>query len=145
MIEFDGCPHCRGVRFLAGPRGGSSQNVSCMGCGARLNLVTPPLPGPLLLLEELSGPTGQPPDTASANYIIELTRDTGEVRLFLSPDELVGLVACVGIAINKGLGRQPGEHEAALGRLSPEVTDGLVDKLTAAMWKAVDDYDHSRA
>ncbi len=57
MIPFDGCPHCRSIRFLAGPRGGSSQNVVCMGCSARLNLVIPPLPGPLLLLNELSGPS----------------------------------------------------------------------------------------
>ena len=74
MTEFDGCPHCRGIRFLAGPRGGSSQNVSCMGCGARLNLVIPPLPGPLLLLD-VGSPSDNPPDMPSAGYIIELTRE----------------------------------------------------------------------
>ena len=55
------------------------------------------------------------------------------IRLDLTADELVVLVACVGIAINKGLGRPPGEHERALGRSPPAVTDAVVDKLYAAM------------
>lgn len=71
MTPFDGCQHCAGRRFFAGPRGGSAQNVTCTGCGARYNLLIPPLPGPFLLLEELSGPAG-PPDAGDAIYIIEL-------------------------------------------------------------------------
>jgi hypothetical protein len=43
-----------------------------MNCSARLNLVIPPLPGPFLLLEELSPPTGTTPDTTGAAYIIEI-------------------------------------------------------------------------
>jgi hypothetical protein len=72
LIPFNGCPHCRSTRFLAGPRGGSSQNVTCLGCSARFNLLIPPLPGPFLLLDELSGPTGEPADPRAAIYIIEL-------------------------------------------------------------------------
>jgi Bacterial RNA polymerase, alpha chain C terminal domain len=53
--------------------------------------------------------------------------------LELTTDELVVLVACVGIAINKGLGQPPGEHEKALARSGPAVTDAVVDKLVAAM------------
>lgn len=55
------------------------------------------------------------------------------ITLKLTPDELIVLVACVGIAINKGLGRPPGDHERALGRSPPDVTDAVVDKLYAAM------------
>lgn len=72
MTPFTGCPHCGSIRFLAGPRGGSSQNVTCLGCSARFNLLIPPQPGPLLLLEELSAPTGKPADPRGAGYIIEL-------------------------------------------------------------------------
>jgi hypothetical protein len=78
VIPFTGCPHCESIRFLAGPRGGSSQNVTCLGCSARLTLVIPPLPGPLLLLEELSGPTGEPADPRGGRYIIELAPPPGE-------------------------------------------------------------------
>lgn len=59
------------------------------------------------------------------------------ITLKLTADELIVLVACVGIAINKGLGRPPGDHERALGRSPPAVTDAVVDKLYAAMREAV--------
>jgi hypothetical protein len=75
MIPFIGCPHCRGIRFVAGPRGGASQNVTCCHCSARYNLVIPPLPGPLLLLEELSAPTGERAEVRGRAYIIELIPD----------------------------------------------------------------------
>jgi hypothetical protein len=68
MIPFRGCDHCGSIRFFAGPRGGSSQNVTCTDCGARFNLVIPPIPGPLLLVDELSGPSDGPVPA----YIIEL-------------------------------------------------------------------------
>jgi hypothetical protein len=73
MIEFTGCTHCKSIRFLAGPRGGSSQNIVCLGCGARLNVMIPPLPGPFMLMHELSGPTKPPqPPYYGVAYIIEL-------------------------------------------------------------------------
>jgi len=33
------CPDCAGAKFLAGPRGGESQNWQCAGCGHRFNIV----------------------------------------------------------------------------------------------------------
>jgi hypothetical protein len=74
MTPFHRCPHCRSVRFYPGPRGGSSQNVTCVDCTARFSLVIPPLPGPLLLLEELRGPAVRPTDPSDtvAGYVIEL-------------------------------------------------------------------------
>jgi hypothetical protein len=74
VIPFNGCPHCRSMRFLAGPCGGSAQNVTCLGCSARFNLLIPPLLGLFLLIDELSGPTGEAADTRGAAYIIELVR-----------------------------------------------------------------------
>ena len=56
--------------------------------------------------------------------------------LTLTTDELAVLVACVGIAINRGPGRLPGPHEAMLAR-SPEVTNAVVEKLTDAMREAI--------
>lgn len=32
------CPDCGGSDFLAGPRGGLSQNMSCAGCGSEYNV-----------------------------------------------------------------------------------------------------------
>jgi biotin-(acetyl-CoA carboxylase) ligase len=66
-----------------------------MGCSARLNLVTPPLPGPLLLLEELSGPTGQPPDMTGANYIIELKRSCLMVEAMTTEEELMNQIEAI--------------------------------------------------
>lgn len=71
MTPFQGC-QCGSLRFIAGPRGGSSQNVTCMGCSAGYNLLIPPVPGGFMLLQEFSAPTGKPPDTAGAAYIIEI-------------------------------------------------------------------------
>lgn len=36
------CPNCKNEEFLAGPRGGSAQNVMCTKCGCKLNIC--PLP-----------------------------------------------------------------------------------------------------
>lgn len=74
MIPFQACAHCASNRFLAGPRAGLAQNFTCMGCGAMLNLLVAPYPGPLLLLDELSAPTGKPPDMTGAAYVIEILR-----------------------------------------------------------------------
>jgi hypothetical protein len=47
-------------------------------------LVIPPIPGPFLLLEELSAPTGKPPSLEGIAYIIELVTLPGlEFREFL--------------------------------------------------------------
>lgn len=35
------CPHCRGLRLVAGPRGGASQNFYCEDCGAGFNRIAP--------------------------------------------------------------------------------------------------------
>jgi hypothetical protein len=76
MIPFTACLHCSGVRFVAGPRGGSAQNVACLGCSAVFNLIIPPLTGPFLLFEELAPPTGKPIDypRQAGTYIIELIK-----------------------------------------------------------------------
>lgn len=50
------CPDCRAREFEHGPRGGFSQNIKCMSCGARFN-VAPRGPGytatPLLFAERI--------------------------------------------------------------------------------------------
>ena len=38
-IERRECPDCGGFLFRPGPRGGLSQNIECVGCGTRLNVV----------------------------------------------------------------------------------------------------------
>ena len=38
---FDRCPFCGNAYFLAGPRGGMSQNFKCSDCGATFNHVGP--------------------------------------------------------------------------------------------------------
>jgi len=38
---FSNCPFCRTTVFLAGPRGGLSQNFKCKNCGATFNNVGP--------------------------------------------------------------------------------------------------------
>jgi hypothetical protein len=75
MTPFNGCPTCGGCRFLPGPRGGSAQNITCLGgCGARFNVNLPTVmrPGPVLLVNEIDGPSGSPPDTSDASWIIEI-------------------------------------------------------------------------
>jgi hypothetical protein len=59
------------------------------------------------------------------------------IRLDMTPDELAVLVACVGIAINKGLEKPPVEHEEALARSPPAVIDAAVEKLCDAMREAL--------
>jgi hypothetical protein len=38
FAPFSTCPYCDGVEFIYGPRGGSSVNIACDGCGARFNI-----------------------------------------------------------------------------------------------------------
>jgi hypothetical protein len=38
-LDQDLCPDCAGFIFRPGPRGGASQNVECVGCGSRFNVV----------------------------------------------------------------------------------------------------------
>lgn len=55
MIEFDGtCPDCGGFIFRPGPCGGSAQNIECVGCGSRFNVVkfTHPDYGATILVTE---------------------------------------------------------------------------------------------
>jgi len=43
------CPNCESMDFLAGPRGGSSQNIKCSKCGLEMNIC--PLPGGIWVLD----------------------------------------------------------------------------------------------
>lgn len=36
--DNENCPDCGGFIFRAGPRGGVSQNIECVGCGSRFNV-----------------------------------------------------------------------------------------------------------
>ena len=75
MTPFTGCLHCDSIRFLAGPRGGASQNIICEACSAGYNVVFAFVAGhpwASLLINELSPPTGKPADRTGASYIIEL-------------------------------------------------------------------------
>src|SRR5262249_3666419 len=68
---FTNCPHCNSSRFHPGPQGGRS----CVGCAARFNIVLPTImrpDAPVLLVNELSPPSGEPPNPTVAAYIIEL-------------------------------------------------------------------------
>lgn len=38
---FTKCPFCKGEKFVAGPRGGLSQNFKCDNCGACFNNMGP--------------------------------------------------------------------------------------------------------
>ncbi|WP_225119847.1 hypothetical protein [Bradyrhizobium sp. BRP22] len=38
-MQGGSCPDCRGFIFRDGPRGGISQNIECVGCGSRFNVV----------------------------------------------------------------------------------------------------------
>jgi hypothetical protein len=49
------CLYCCGVEFELGPRGGASRNITCIGCGARFNIVDHP-GVPRFLVNVLSGP-----------------------------------------------------------------------------------------
>lgn len=74
MTPFHRCPYCSSTRFVAGPRGGLSQNVTCTQCSAAFNIVLPyviPIEE-ALLLDEIKPSTGLPADLTGAVYIIEL-------------------------------------------------------------------------
>jgi hypothetical protein len=38
-IDRRECPDCGGFLFRPGPRGGAAQNMECVGCGSRFNIV----------------------------------------------------------------------------------------------------------
>jgi hypothetical protein len=63
--EKEECPDCGGFIFRPGPRGGMSQNIECVGCGARFNITrwdpamtTQGGPMPIVWAERI-GHTGQ--------------------------------------------------------------------------------------
>lgn len=53
------CPDCGGFLFRPGPRGGAAQNIECVGCGARFNIVRAignwPAPKPIIWAERIDG------------------------------------------------------------------------------------------
>lgn len=53
---FGQCPDCRGEDFIPGPVDGDNQNVTCRGCGTRLNIYV----GRGLMLAQRIGGDGGP-------------------------------------------------------------------------------------
>ena len=39
LRRTDECPNCCGFLWRPGPRGGASQNIECVGCKSRFNIV----------------------------------------------------------------------------------------------------------
>jgi len=75
MTPFTACPHCEGRRFVPGPQGGMSINVMCIGCCARFNIVLPTImrpEAPVLLVNVLGPPIGEPADLTGVAWLIEL-------------------------------------------------------------------------
>lgn len=48
LLEFGSCPFCGTKVFRFGPRGGASQNIFCIDCGAGFNVCLPMFPAQLI-------------------------------------------------------------------------------------------------